>query len=183
VSEPNPLPDPTTGIQPKPAAPLPDTGIQANRPAGAAPPGVAQAAFLARIRRLRELHHDLSAAKPNPPMWTAIQFGAVVLGIALAFSSYNAMLAENVDKDMAGIAFVAIFFLTMLAPDVLLRLGRRLQASAARNAIVDFITLTMRNYPDEVEHCGGVKVLTDRVELEALLHVLEQQSPPDEPPV
>jgi hypothetical protein len=181
VSEPSPAPDPQTGIQAEPPGPAAD-GIQAEKPAAPAPPSLSEAAFLARLRRLLDLHAAMNAGQPTPPMWGVVQAGSFLLGIVMAYQTAGELTAQKVDKDLVAVVFIVLFFLGMFLPTIMLRLYRRLQAKAARDAILDFIAQTARSYPEAVAHCGGMEVLADPLEIEALVRVLEQKFQPDGPP-
>lgn len=169
-------------IQPeKPSAP--DAGIQANRPTTDPAAAMAQSNFRGRMRRLLEMHSELILNKPKPPFWVAVQSGGLLFGLALGYGAYKEMLGAELDKDLAGVVAFILIFAGAVLPDVLLKLGRKAQYNAARDKVLDFIEKTLRNYPAEVEQVGGVKVLADRVELEALLHVLQDRFPPEESPL
>ncbi len=164
--------------------PATDAGIQANRPATALPPALAQATFLARMRRLLDMHNEMNASKGKPSMWMGAQMGGYLFGAVLGYSAYQELVAFGLQKEYAAVGFLLLLFAGAMLPDVLLKVVRKVQYNTARDGIVEFIERTLRNYPDEVEHCGGVSVLADRVELEALIHVLQDKFPqPAEAPM
>jgi hypothetical protein len=171
VSENHQPHDPETGIQAEPPAARPETAIQAHPPPAGS--GLEMTAFLARMRTLLQMHTDLGAGIREPPMWAAVQMGALVLAVGLAFGTHQSLTASKADPTLAAVSFCLVFFLVLFAPSGLLRLARRVRQSAARQALLDFIALTVRTYPQEVEESGGVQVLADRVELQALVQVLE----------
>jgi hypothetical protein len=176
MSEP---PNPDEAIQ----AHLPaqfETGIQANRPADAVPPGLQKAAFLARLRNLLELHEKHSRSRPLPGMWWMVQVGALVFAALVAGGTAQSMSARNLDPDLIGWTFVLLFLPILLLPDICLRLSRRAEQTSARIALEDYIIRIAESFPEEVEHCGGLAVLADHVELEALIRVVEKKYP-DEP--
>lgn len=181
MSEPNPAPKPEAGIQAEAPGPTSDA-VQADRPAAPAPPTLSEAAFLARMRRLMDMHAAMSAARANPPMWAAVQIGSFFLGLGMAYQLSNELTKQKVDPNLVAAVFVGLFFFGMLAPGLFLKLYRRLQANAAREAILQFIAQTARIYPEAVAHCGGVELLADHVEMEALVRVLEQKFQPEGPP-
>src|SRR5262245_49689557 len=131
--------------------------------------------FLARMRNLLQLHADLGTGQGEPPMWAVVQMGALVMAVTLAFATHHTMTEAQADPGLAAVTFCLVFFLVLLMPHGLLRLSRRIRQSAARQALLDSIALTVTTYPQEVEECGGVRVLADRVELQALVHVLEEK--------
>jgi hypothetical protein len=109
-----------------------------------------------------------------------VQFGGLIGGVVLGYTVNQELLAAHFDQNVAGVASLLMAVAGLALPDTLLAVIRRSQRNAARDEIYVFIEKTLRNYPDEVEHCGGVRVLADRVELEALVHVLEDKFPPPE---
>jgi hypothetical protein len=188
--------------RPKPSA----EAIQADKPAGKGPPGLNDPAFLARCRNILEEHNKLASRGRTPPMWGFVQGGAFALAILAAFGVYRAMAEEpppqsvpavkgrvtvpvskdaeesaedRPKNDLAGVMFVVTFFVVLFAPDTMLYLSRRTRKTIGLQHLEDAIRLTLRNFPNEVEHCGGVSVLVDRVELAALVEVLESRGKPD----
>jgi hypothetical protein len=167
---------------PKPSA----EAVQAGKPAVKGPPGVNDAAFLARCRNILDEHNKLASRGRTPPMWGFVQGGAFAMAILAAFGVYRAMVADVAEaaegagqNDFAGVMFVITFFVVLFAPDTMLYLSRRTRKTIGLQHLEDAIRLTLRNFPDEVEHCGGVTVLVDRVELGALVEVLENRGKPD----
>jgi hypothetical protein len=167
---------------PKPAA----EAIQADKPPGKAPPGLNDPAFLARCRNILEEHNKLASRGRTPPMWGFVQGGAFALAVLAAFGVYQAMTGDVVEgadgppkNDLAGLMFVVTFFVVLFAPDTMLYLSRRTRRTIGMQHLEDAIRLTLRSFPAEVEHCGGVTVLVDRVELGALVEVLENRGKPD----
>jgi len=168
---------PETGIQAHRAASHSETAIQARLGDGPLPPGLQEPAFLARLKTLLDLHQQARASRPKPPMWGMIQGGAVLLAIVVSFGVFNTMMAggQGGEDDLAGVAFVVTFVLICLLPELLLWAARRSQRAVAMQGIWDNAESLLRTFGDEVEHCGGVQILGDCVELEALVQVLEQR--------
>lgn len=179
MSESNPSPE--TGIQAERPTGRNETGIQARLGDGPLPPGFQEPAFLARLKNLLELHQLARTSRPKPPMWGVVQSGAFILAVVVAFGVFNTMIAAKVDSDTAGISFVIIFFLVCLAPELMLWLGRRSQRAVAMRGIWENAESLLRNFGAEIEHCGGPQILADHVELEALVHVIEQRFHPTRP--
>lgn len=168
-----------TGIQAQRPSSRGESAIQARLNDGPLPPGVQEPAFLARLKNLLELHQQARASRPKPPMWGMIQAGAVVLGIVASFGVFNALNAGGkTSADGAGVAFVVTFCLMCMMPDLLLWLSRRSQRAIAMQGLRDTAESLLRTFGTEIEHCGGVQVLGDYVELEALVHILEQRFHP-----
>jgi hypothetical protein len=88
------------------------------------------------------------------------------------------LAGKNVDPDLAGVLFLLICLLVAAVPDGFLYLLRRMRRSTALGAIEEFIIMTVNTYPQEIEQVGGVNTLADPVELEALVHVLEDKFRP-----
>jgi hypothetical protein len=88
---------------------------------------------------------------------------------------------ENEDgaQETADIMFVITFFLVLAMPYLFLYLSRRMRKKIALQELEENILLTARTYPAEVEHSGGLAVLADRVELEALVQILEERYRPE----
>jgi hypothetical protein len=176
-------PPPETGIQAERPKANAATGIQARLSEGPLPPGFQEPAFLARLKNMLELHGVLTMNRPKPPMWGAVQIGFVLLAAVVAFSTFHAMMsvpapkgaAANNREDMAGVVFLFMFFLICVAPDALLWLSRRSQRAIARQSLWQSIKSMVRTFPAEIDHCGGVEILGDKVELEALVHILDQR--------
>lgn len=166
---------PANGMPP-PRPPANDSAIQAASNVPAKPPGLSQTGFLSRARQLLQMHDDLAGRSRTPPMWGFVQAGAFALAIVMAFGVYHALPA---DSDMGGVMFILTFFGVLFAPDGLLYMSRRTRKTIIRQNLEDAIRVTVRNYPDEVEHCGGITVLVDRVELAALVEVLDNQAKAD----
>jgi hypothetical protein len=150
---------------------------------GAVPASLQSPGFRTRIRDLLDLHNQLARNRANPPMWGLVQAAFFVVAIVAAFGVNRAIAMGDPNNTMGGIAFIITFVIVLAGPDTLLYLNRRAQKTILRQSLEDAIGLTLRTYPDEVEHCGGVRVLADRVELEALIHVLTDkfQSVPPNP--
>jgi hypothetical protein len=173
--------DPETALKADRPTQTLETGIQTGAAGGTAvPPGLQHPAFVQRIRELHELHTRLSTTRANPAMWPLVQLGCFFMGGAAAFGMYQAMVTGGAEQDVAAVGFVVAFFVVLLAPDALLWLGRRSQKIVARHQLLECISMTCRLYPEEVSHCGGLRVLADRLEVEALLTVLEARYPSEE---
>lgn len=195
--------------------------VPASEPAAdleAMPAGLTSGAFLARLRQLHQLHREMNAVPPDPPMWGLVQFGSMIVGAVLGYTTAQSIL------DVAGrellrpnvTAYLTIFlqeqpwaalgcasyFLTApltaestanewllpaffitgvllggLAPGFFLKQIRKSHSVKARQVLENALRVTVRNYPAEIEHSGGIHVLADAVELEALIHVLENKYP------
>ena len=148
-------------------------------PAGPMPDGLQEFSFLSRLRNLLQLHNEISKSRPAPPMWGFLQGGVAILALVAATAVNHSLIAAEGDQDLAFVAFVIVFLLIALAPTGILYLGRRTQTAILRQNLEEHIGLTVRTYSSEVEHCGGVQVLADRVELEALIHVLQHRLEPE----
>lgn len=72
--------------------------------------------------------------------------------------------------------------LGLAAPGLLLRQIRRGQRWQQYQRLEDALRLMLRHFPDEIEHSGGIQVLADAVELEALICVLESKYPTEPRP-
>jgi hypothetical protein len=165
---------------PKPPA---EGAIQAAKsPAAKGPPAINDVAFLARCRNILDEHNKMLTRGRTPPMWGFVQGGAFAMACLAAFAVYRAMTAGDAPEtpnDFAGVMFVVTFFVVLFAPDTMLYLSRRTRRTITYQHLEDAIRMALRTFPDEVEHCGGVAVLADRVELAALVEVLQNQVKPD----
>jgi hypothetical protein len=164
-----------------PPRPLHDESIRAvgsgppPRGGGESPAATQQFAFVGRLRQLLQMHNELAKTQKNPAMWSVVQGVFLFLAIAVGFGVFQSMIMANPQDNSATIAFIITFVVIAAGPDFMLYLARRARKKIARVSIEEFIAGTVRSYPDEVEECGGIKVLVDRVELEALVHVLHDR--------
>jgi xanthosine utilization system XapX-like protein len=162
-----------------------DTGITRERPIpnmGNTPDTVRSLAFLSRLKILLQIYADIRARHPKPPMWGLLQGGAIIMGIVVGYTLIEPTVVATGKEHLGGLVFLASFFGAALVPDLLLKLLRRSQVALVRQRLEEAARLTVQTYPDEIEQCGGVRVLTDPVELEALVHVLENTyHPPPQP--
>jgi len=141
-----------------------------NLPAKVPTAALANPAFLPRLKYLLDFHNDLTAKMRTPPMWGFVQAGAFAMATVMAFAVYHAMPE---DDDWGGVIFILTFVGVLFAPDALMYLSRRTRKTIIRQNLEDALRMTLRNFPDEVEACGGLPVLVDRVELAALIEVLQ----------
>lgn len=166
--------------------PLPaDTGITGERPilgTGNAPETVRSLAFLSRLKVVLQIYADIQARHPKPPMWGLLQGGAIIMGVVVGYTLIEPTVVVTGKEHLGGLVFLASFFGAALVPDLLLKLIRRSQVALVRQRLEEAARLTVQSYPDEIEQCGGVRILTDPVELEALVQVLENTyHPPPQP--
>jgi hypothetical protein len=177
---------PAEGDPPKPPAEATSIRSAENMPPKepgpkSLPAGLEQTVFLSRLRRLLELHKDMFASKSKPQMWGMIQFGCIVVAALVAWKASQAVGEAEGSENMTALTFFVTFFAIAGLPDVMLYFARRIQRTNARQTLEEYLVSTMQSFPTEVEQCGGVSVLADRVELEALIQVLENRAAPEGP--
>jgi len=169
TQEPAPRPRPLADDLPTASA---ETAFSTEPTARPRPPGAVSPQFLARLRGLLQQHRDLHAKVGPPPMWTVLQLLALITGLGVGFTLAQSLNAKAGNERWAPLVFLGCFLAGALVPDLLLKMIRKAQFVPRQQALEEALRLTLRTYPDEVEQAGGVAVLADPVELEALIHVL-----------
>lgn len=173
----NPEPSPPldaaiTGQRPLPA----DTGITGERPAfcaGNTPEALRLQAFLGWLKLRLQIYADIRARRAIPPWWGLVQLGCLVVGVVNTCSLFQLPFKATGNEHLEGLVFLGVFFGFAVVPTLLLRLFRRSRLEEVRQRLEEATRLTVQTYPAEIEQCGGMRILTDPVELEALVHVLE----------
>ncbi|MBL8793600.1 MAG: hypothetical protein JNM56_06835 [Planctomycetia bacterium] len=171
--EPTPRP-PDTAITGQP--PLPGQAAITGAPplgAGHGPDAIRSLAFLGRLKVVLQIYGEIKKRHPNPPLWGVMQAGFIILGLAVGYVAIEPVVRITGKEHLGGVIFLSAFLVSAALPDLLLKVIRRSQIAVIRLRLEDAIRLTVQTYPAEVEQCGGARILTDPVELEALVHVLE----------
>lgn len=162
-----------------------NTGITGERPMPGPsnmPETLRSLAFLSRLKIVLQIYADLRARRPHPPMWGLLQGGALIMGVAVGYSLIEPTVALTGKEHLGGLVFLAAVLASAAVPDLLLKVLRRSQLMVIRQRLEEAARLTLQTYPEEIEQCGGVRILADPVELEALVHVLETTyHPPPQP--